>query len=63
MTLRWAEHVAVMGGTKMDSSFWLRNLVKERLIGKPRRRWEDNITMNLRKYVVQIEGEMGSGSC
>jgi hypothetical protein len=45
MRIRWAEHVARMG----ENSNAYRILVeiqKERALGRPRHRWEDNIKMN-----------------
>jgi len=43
-TIRWAGHVARMG-------FWWGNLREKRPLGRPRRRWEDNIKMDLQEVV------------
>ena len=51
--MRWAGHVARMGGVKrriQDSGVETEG---KRPLGKPRRRWEDNIKMDLQ------EGECG----
>jgi hypothetical protein len=36
----------------MDTTFWSENL-KGRELGRPRRRWEDNIGMDLRETVCE----------
>jgi len=46
--MRWAEHVAPMGRAEMYTGLWWGNLRD-----RPRRRWEDNIKMDLH--------EMGCG--
>jgi hypothetical protein len=43
--LRWAGHVARMG----EERGAYRNLVGRRPLGRPRRRWEDNIKMDIRE--------------
>ena len=48
-------HVARMGGgEEVYTGFWWRNLSERDHLGKPRRRWEDNIKMDLQ--------EVGCGS-
>jgi len=42
--MRWAGHVARMGERRDYTGFWWGNLRKSPL-GRPRRRWEDNIMM------------------
>jgi hypothetical protein len=42
--MRWAGHVARMGRGEACTGFWWGNL-KERPLGRPRHRWEDNIKM------------------
>jgi hypothetical protein len=50
--IRWAGHVARMGeGTGVYTGFWLGPL------GRPRRRWEDNIRMELGE--IGIDGGTG----
>jgi hypothetical protein len=41
--MRWAGHVALMGRGEVFTGLWL---------GRPRRRWEDNIKMELREIGV-----------
>jgi hypothetical protein len=47
--IRWAGHVVRMGQSEAYSGFWWRNLSRKRWLGRPRRRSEDNIKMNLQK--------------
>ena len=44
--MRWARHV-VWGIVEAYSWFWWGNLRGEEHFGKPRRRWKDNIKMDL----------------
>jgi hypothetical protein len=44
--MRWAGHVARMGRRGMHVEYWWKNQ-KERELGRPRRRWVDNIKMEL----------------
>ena len=46
--MRWAGHVSRMGERRGVYRFWWGNL-RERPHGRPRRRWEDNIKMDLRE--------------
>jgi hypothetical protein len=46
-TVRWAGHVASMGKMKIHTTFWSENM--KRQLGRPRRRWENNIRMGLRE--------------
>ena len=45
--MRWAGHVACMEG-EMCTRFWWGNLEGQRPLGRPTRRWEDNIKMDFR---------------
>jgi hypothetical protein len=47
--LRWAGHVARMGEGRGVYRVSVRRLEGKRPLGRPRRRWEDNIKMDLRK--------------
>jgi hypothetical protein len=47
--LRWAGHVARMGEMRGVYRALVGNLREGRPLGKPRRRWEDNIKMDLRE--------------
>jgi hypothetical protein len=42
--MRWAGNVAIMGEKKGEGRVLLGKL-KEKILGKPKRRWEDNIKM------------------
>ena len=59
--LRWVRHVARMG-TRRDA-YWIlvRKPEERRPLGRPRRRWEDNIKMDFRK-MGWWHGLDGSGS-
>ena len=46
--MRWAGHVARMGRGETYTGFWWGNLRKSPL-GRPRRRWEDNIKMDFQE--------------
>ena len=54
--MRWAGHVTRMGigyiytyiYTRIHTAFWWGDL-RERPLGRPRRRWEDNIKMDLQE--------------
>ena len=45
--MRWAGHVARMG--ELCTGFWWGNLRERDHWGDPRRRWEDNIKMDLQE--------------
>ncbi|KAJ4431659.1 hypothetical protein ANN_20258 [Periplaneta americana] len=47
--LRWAGHVACMGETRNAYRVLVGRPVGKRPLGRPRRRWEDNIKMDLRE--------------
>ena len=47
--LRWARHVARMEQSRNASRLFVGKPEGERLSGRPRRRWEDNIKVDLRK--------------
>ena len=53
MKMRWAGHVARMGQGRGVH----RVLVGKRPLGRPRRRWEDNIKMDLQ----EVGGDCGTG--
>jgi hypothetical protein len=44
--MRWARHVARMGRRGMRIGYWWES--QKRPLGRPRRRWVDNIKMDLR---------------
>jgi hypothetical protein len=47
--LRWAEHVARMGEGGGDYRILVGRPEGKRPLGRPRRKWEDNIKMDLRE--------------
>jgi hypothetical protein len=47
--MRWAEHVARMGEDRGVHKVLVEKPEGKRLLGRPRRRWEDNIKMDLRE--------------
>jgi hypothetical protein len=52
--MRWAGHVACMGEGRGVYRVLVGRPEGKRLLGKPRRRWEDNIKMDLRE--IGIDG-------
>jgi hypothetical protein len=53
--MRWARHVARMGEGRGVYRFLVGRPEGKRPLGRPRRRWEDNIKMYLRE--IGIDGE------
>jgi hypothetical protein len=47
--MRWAGHVARMGKGRVVYRVLVRKPVRRRSLGRPRRRWENNIRMDLRE--------------
>ena len=47
--MRWAEHVARMGERRGVHSVLVGKSERKRPPGRPRRRWEDNIKMDLQE--------------
>jgi hypothetical protein len=47
--MRWAEHVARMGEKSNAYRILMGKLEGKRPLGRPRRRWVDNIEMDLRE--------------
>jgi hypothetical protein len=47
--MRWAGHVARMGRRGMYIGYWWGKPEGKRPLGRPRRRWMDNIKMDLRE--------------
>ena len=47
--MRWAGHVALMGERRGVYRVLVRNLGAYRPLGRPRRRWEDNVEFDLQK--------------
>jgi hypothetical protein len=45
--MRWAEHVARMGKDRVVHRVLVGKPKEKRPLGRPRRRWEDNIKMDL----------------
>jgi hypothetical protein len=49
--MRWAGHVARIGEVRRVYNILVGRLEERRPLGRPRRRWEDNIKMDLREIV------------
>jgi hypothetical protein len=49
MRMRWAGHVALMGENMNAYRILVGNPEGKRPLGRPRRRWEDNIRIDLRE--------------
>jgi hypothetical protein len=47
--MRWAGHVAFMGGEEAYTGFWWENLRERDHLGDPRLRWEVNIKIDLQE--------------
>jgi hypothetical protein len=47
--MRWAEHTAHVGEKRNAYRIWVGKPERKIPLGKPRRRWEDNIKMDLRE--------------
>jgi hypothetical protein len=47
--MRWAGHVARMGEKRNACRILVGNPERKRTLGRPRRKWEDNIRMDLRE--------------
>ena len=54
--LRWAGHVARMKEDRSAFNILTRKHTGNRLLGRPRRRWEENIRMNLREVSTRRIG-------
>ena len=50
--LRWAGHVARIEGGRSAFKILTGKSTGKRPLGKPRRRWEDNIRMDLEEIVI-----------
>ena len=53
--LRWAGHVACMKQFRNAYRVLVGKPQSKRPLGRPRRRWEDNIKMDLREWIVILE--------
>jgi hypothetical protein len=49
--MRWAGHVVRMGEVRVAHNIFVGKPEGRRPLGRPRRRWEDNIKMDLREIV------------
>jgi hypothetical protein len=52
--IRWAGHVARMGEERKGHNVWVGNLEGKRPLGRPRRRWEDGIKMDLKETAERV---------
>jgi hypothetical protein len=55
--MRWAGHVARMGEDRVVNRVLVGKSEGKRPLGRPRRRWEDNIKMDLQ----EVGGGVGTG--
>ena len=53
-TLRWAEHVARMAEGRSAFKVLTGKPIGKRTLGRPRRRWEDNIRMDLKEIGINM---------
>jgi hypothetical protein len=63
-TMRWVEHVARMGDTRGLFRVLMGKPEGKRPLGRPRRRWEDNIKMDLQEvgaWTGSIWFKIGTG--
>jgi hypothetical protein len=54
--MRWAAYVAHMGEKNNAYRIWVGKLEGKRPVGRPRRRWEVNIRMDIRENGVLCTG-------
>jgi hypothetical protein len=47
--MRWADHVARIGDKRNEYRYLVGKQTEKRPLGRPRRRWMDNIRMDLRE--------------
>jgi hypothetical protein len=50
--MRWVGHVAQLGEVRSVYRVLVENLEGRKPLGRPRRRWEDNIKMDLQTFVL-----------
>jgi hypothetical protein len=55
--MRWAGRVARMGRGEVCTGFWWGNPKERDHLGRPRRRWEENIKI----YLQEVGGFVGTG--
>jgi len=60
--MRWAGHVACMGERGGVYRVLVRKPEGKRTLGRPRRRWEDNIKMDLQEVECAVYGLDRAGS-
>ena len=60
-SMRWAGHVACMGEGRGVYRVLVGKPKGKRLLGRPRRRWEDNIRMDLQEVGLGYEDWTGLG--
>jgi hypothetical protein len=52
--VRWTGHVARMGQMRNAYNILVEKCERKRYLGRPRRRWGDNIRMDLRKIEWEV---------
>ena len=60
--MRWAGHVARMGDKRGVYRVWWGNVIGKRPFGRPRRRWDDKIKMDLQEVGCRGYGLDRAGS-
>ena len=58
--LRWAGHVARMEEGRSAFKMFTGKRTEKRFLGRPRRRWEDNIRMDLEEIGINVGTWVGS---
>ena len=53
--MRWAGHVARIGARRGSYRVLVRKTEGKRPLGRPRRRWEDNIKMDLQEVGCEVK--------
>ena len=58
--LRWAGHIARMEGSRSTLKILTDKPTGKRPLGRPRRRWEDNIRMDLEEIGINVSNWVDS---
>jgi hypothetical protein len=53
--MRLAGHIKLMGGMKNAKEIFVEKFEGKRPLGRPRRRWEDNIKTDLKRIGCDVE--------
>ena len=58
--MKWSEHIARMEGGRSIFKIIKGKITRERPLGRPRRRWEDNIRMGLKEIAMHMRNWVDS---